>query len=126
MFPMFSALYKCEMNGVEIVSTKECVSLNKVGFGRYYIPIAAIVSEIERDIISRRTKEALDRLRHEGVKLGRPVGSKSKRKKLTDKKDVIMRMIKKKMPLKAIAKKLKVSERTLAYFLAENKKNCEK
>ena len=126
MFPMFSALYKCEMNGVEIVSTKECVSLNKVGFGRYYIPIAAIVSEIERDIISRRTKEALDRLRHEGVKLGRPVGSKSKRKKLTDKKDVVMRMIKKKMPLKAIAKKLKVSERTLAYFLAENKKNCEK
>ena len=42
-------------------------------------------AEIERNLISQRTKEALARKRAEGVILGRPKGSKSKVKKLTKK-----------------------------------------
>jgi DNA invertase Pin-like site-specific DNA recombinase len=42
-------------------------------------------AEIERNLISQRTKEALARKRAEGVVLGRPKGSKSKVKKLTGK-----------------------------------------
>lgn len=39
-------------------------------------------AEIERNLISQRTKEALERLRKEGVKLGRPKGVLGKRSKL--------------------------------------------
>src|SRR5699024_2051589 len=40
-------------------------------------------AEIERNLISQRTKEALARKRAEGVILGRPKGSKSKKVKLS-------------------------------------------
>ena len=36
-------------------------------------------AEIERDLISQRTKEALELKRAEGMKLGRPVGVLSKK-----------------------------------------------
>jgi DNA invertase Pin-like site-specific DNA recombinase len=42
-------------------------------------------AEIERNLISQRTKESLARKRAEGVVLGRPKGSKSKVRKLTSK-----------------------------------------
>ena len=40
-------------------------------------------AEIERDLISQRTKEALKRKREQGIVLGRPKGSKSSYLKLT-------------------------------------------
>ena len=46
-------------------------------------------AEIERDLISQRTKEALERKRAEGMKLGRPVGALSKKVKLSGKEDAI-------------------------------------
>jgi DNA invertase Pin-like site-specific DNA recombinase len=44
-------------------------------------------AEIERNLISQRTKEALARKRAEGVVLGRPFGSKSAVLKLTGKRE---------------------------------------
>lgn len=46
-------------------------------------------AEIERNLISQRTKEALARKRAEGVVLGRPVGSKSAKVKLSGQEDFI-------------------------------------
>jgi len=43
-------------------------------------------AEIERNLISQRTKEALARLKSEGKILGRPKGSLSKRQNLPEKK----------------------------------------
>jgi DNA invertase Pin-like site-specific DNA recombinase len=120
MYSILSALEKCENYGVQIITIKECLALKKDDMSRYFATMIAIFSDMERSQISRRTKEALARLKYEGVKLGRPQGSKSKSKKLTGKEILIMKMKKEKMTLKQIAKKLKVSERTLHYFIAEN------
>ena len=46
-------------------------------------------AEIERNLISQRTKEALKRKKSEGVTLGRPVGRKSTKVKLSGKEAVI-------------------------------------
>lgn len=49
----------------------------------------ALSAEIERNLISQRTKEALAREKAEGVVLGRPKGRKSDKVKLSGKEDII-------------------------------------
>jgi len=71
-------------------------------------------AEIERNLISQRTKEALARKRAEGVILGRPKGSKSKVKKLTGKEAEIKTLLDKKVSKSAIARILCVHRLTVA------------
>ena len=77
-------------------------------------------AEIERNLISQRTKEALARKKSEGVVLGRPVGSKSSRVKLSGKEQIVQDMLLRGVPKAQIARKLKVSRGTVARFIAEN------
>lgn len=76
-------------------------------------------AEIERNLISQRTKEALARKRAEGVVLGRPKGSKSSREKykLSGKETLISELLKEKVSKRKIAKICKVDRNTLARFI---------
>jgi DNA invertase Pin-like site-specific DNA recombinase len=74
-------------------------------------------AEIERNLISQRTKEALARKRAEGVILGRPRGSKSKVKKLTGKEAEIKTLLDKQVSKSAIARILGVHRLTVAEFV---------
>jgi DNA invertase Pin-like site-specific DNA recombinase len=76
-------------------------------------------AEIERNLISQRTKEALARKRAEGVVLGRPKGSKSKVKKLTGKDTEIKMLLDKKVSKSAIARILGVHRLTVSKFVKE-------
>lgn len=77
-------------------------------------------AEIERNLISQRTKEALARKRAEGVVLGRPVGRKSSHVKLTGKEEIIRGLLKLKVPQKQIAEIYKVNRNTVAKFIRDN------
>ena len=79
-------------------------------------------AEIERNLISQRTNEALKRKREEGVVLGRPKGSsKPEHYKLFGKDELIKKFINRNMPKTKIAKKLKVNRLTLGkYIKAKN------
>jgi DNA invertase Pin-like site-specific DNA recombinase len=74
-------------------------------------------AEIERNLISQRTKEALARKRAEGVVLGRPVGSKSSKVKLSGKEDFIRDLLVHNVPKTQIAKILKVDRMTVDAFI---------
>lgn len=76
-------------------------------------------AEIERDLISQRTKEALARKRTEGVVLGRPKGKKSapEKYKLHDKKTLIQELLKAEVSLRKIAEICKADRNTLARFI---------
>jgi DNA invertase Pin-like site-specific DNA recombinase len=74
-------------------------------------------AEIERNLISQRTKEALARKRAEGVILGRPKGSKSKFKKLTGKEEEIKTLLDKNVSKSAIARILGVHRLTVTEFV---------
>lgn len=73
-------------------------------------------AEIERNLISQRTKEALDRKRAEGVRLGRPAGSLNKSVKLTGKEEVIRVLREEGTSWAQIARLLHVDRSTLIRF----------
>jgi DNA invertase Pin-like site-specific DNA recombinase len=74
-------------------------------------------AEIERKMISQRTKEALARIRAEGKILGRPPGRKSNKLKLTGRRDFIRHLLANGHSQSAAARKLNVHRLTLATFI---------
>lgn len=77
-------------------------------------------AEIERNLISQRTKEALARKRAEGVVLGRPKGRKPSHTKLTGKEDTIRELLSQNVPKSQIAKIFKVNRSTVLRFIQDN------
>lgn len=78
-------------------------------------------AEIERNLISQRTKEALARKKAEGVVLGRPKGRKTspQKHKLHGKEVLIDELLKQNVSKRQIAKICKVDRNTLARFLKQ-------
>ena len=77
-------------------------------------------AEIERNLISQRTQEALARKRAEGVVLGRPEGARNIHYKLDSKEMLIRRLLLKNWSRNAIARKLGVSKNTLKRWIERN------
>lgn len=76
-------------------------------------------AEIERNLISQRTKEALARKKAEGIILGRPKGCKNSpdKYKLSGKEVLISELLKNGTSQRRIAKICKVDRNTLARFI---------
>ena len=77
-------------------------------------------AEIERNLISQRTKEALARKKAEGVILGRPKGSKSTKTKLTGQEKKIKELLDKNVSYSAIGRILGVHRLTVTSFVKNN------
>ena len=80
----------------------------------------ALSAEIERNLISQRTKEALARKKAEGTILGRPKGSIGtlSQKRLKTKEVLISRLLKSGTSLRKIAKRCHVRVDTLQRYIA--------
>ncbi len=77
-------------------------------------------AEIERNLISQRTKDALNRLKAEGVVIGRVKGRRNNNlnSKCVTKHDYIVKALKDGMSIPMISLKLKISKGTLYRYLA--------
>lgn len=84
------------------------------------ITLFSLFAEIERDLVSYRTKEALAALKHDGKRLGRPKGATNKCV-LDDKEDQIKRLIELRVSHSAIGRMFNVNRATVARFV-KNKK----
>ncbi len=81
--------------------------------------IFALVAQIERDLISLRTKEALQAKKQSGVKLGRPRGKG--KSKLDEHKDDILKLIELHVPKTLVAKQYGTTVTNLYNYL----KRCQ-
>ncbi|MDR1645832.1 MAG: master DNA invertase Mpi family serine-type recombinase [Tannerellaceae bacterium] len=116
---IMSLLHKCMERDVRVWTIKDNYRLGNDINSKVLAFAFGLSAEIERNLISQRTKEALARKRAEGVTLGRPKGSKSKTRKLTGKEAEIKMMLEKKLSKSAIARALGVHRLTVIQFVKE-------
>ncbi len=79
------------------------------------ITMFSLFAEIERDLISERTKNGIARARAEGKLIGRPRGNG--KSKLDCKKDQIIDLLEKKVSKASIAKMLDVSPQAIQHYV---------
>ncbi len=119
LYMIMEVLSVCASKGVKIWTIKDGFRLGNNILSEVLAFAFSISAEIERNLISQRTKEALARKKAEGVILGRPKGRKNRRYKLTGKEDKIRKMLAKGESLRSMALKLKVGRNTLTKFIRE-------
>ena len=84
------------------------------------IALCGLFAEVERDLISERTKEGLATAKAAGKLLGRPKGTRGKTK-LDGKEQDIQALLSKKVSMASIAKIMDVSRTALYHFIKTRK-----
>ena len=103
--------------GVNCYLVKQGMSIDNTPMGKMMIAILSAFAEMERDLISQRTIEGLKRRKADGVQLGRPVGSKNRKTKMSNQYDNVLKMLQSGMLRNQIAKELHVSFFTVNKYI---------
>lgn len=117
LFMIMRILEHCMKCGAKVYTVKDGYELGDNIQSKVLAFAFGISAEIERDLISMRTREALAYKRKCGIKLGRQYGSKNKHHKIDRHKDTIKKLLDKGVSKCAIARKIHISTPTLYTFL---------
>ena len=107
LLEVMSILHTLMEKDVKVFTTKERYELGNNISSKVLAFAFSLSAEIERSMISSRTKEALARKRSEGKRLGRPKGKLSSVTKLTGKDDLIREYLGEENPAKCYCPALK-------------------
>jgi DNA invertase Pin-like site-specific DNA recombinase len=121
LFMIMSILNQLMLNDVRIWTIKDNYRLGDNIQSKVLAFAFGLSAEIERDLISQRTKEALARRRAEGKVLGRPFGSKSSSVKLTGREEDIKMLLDRNFTKTAIGRIYGVNRTTVETFVRNNK-----
>ena len=114
---IMSILNECTKKKVNVWTIKDNYRLDNDISSAVIAFAYGISAQIERQLISQRTKEALARKKAEGVVLGRPKGHKSAKTKLTGKEEQIIELLEHNISYSAIGRLTKVHRLTVASFV---------
>jgi len=117
LFMIMSILNVCMDKGVQVWTIKDNYRLGSDISSKVLAFAFGLSAEIERNLISQRTKEAMARIKAQGDHVGRPYGAKSSEIKLTGKNEQIRKMLTERISKRRISKKFGVSCSTLRRFL---------
>ncbi len=119
MFMIMRILEHCMACGAKVYTVKDGYELGDNIQSKVLAFAFGLSAEIERDLISLRTKEALAKRKQAGQRLGRAKGAKNKHYKLDGKRKYIKQQLSQGVPRYKIARKLKVSVVTLRAFIRQ-------
>jgi DNA invertase Pin-like site-specific DNA recombinase len=120
LLQIMKILHDCMENDINVRTIKEKYQLGDNINSKVLAFAFGLSAEIERTLISQRTIEALARKKAEGIILGRPKGSKTKKHKLKDREDKILSMLRQKHTFTFMAKKLHVHRTTISNYINAN------
>lgn len=121
LMEVMSILHTCMEKEVKVHTIKENYELGNNINSKVLAFAFSLSAEIERQLISQRTKEALARKKSEGATLGRPKGSLSKHTKLSGKEKEIKALLEKNIGYSAIGRILGVHRLTVKHFVESRK-----
>ena len=116
---IMGVLNECMNRDIQVWTIKDNYRLGSDINSKVLAFAFGLSAEIERNLISQRTKEALARKKAEGVVLGRPQGSKSAKTKLTGQEKRIKELLDKRVSYSAIGRILGVHRLTVSSFVKE-------
>lgn len=116
LMQIMKILHDCMEKDVMVYTVKENYELGNNINSKVLAFAFGLSAEIERNLISQRTKEALARRKAEGQILGRPKGSRSQIRKLTGKEEEIKNLMSRKISYSAIGRILGVHRLTVSSF----------
>ena len=122
---IMSILNLCMKKDVQVWTIKENYKLGNDISSKVLAFAFGLSAEIERNLISQRTKEALARRRMEGGVLGRPKGVRCQAKKLHGREKEILDMKGRRVSISGMSRALGVHRTTLAMFIKEGMKPAE-
>lgn len=117
MLEVMGILQTCLEKDCEVITIKENYHLGADIQSKVLAFAFSLAAEIERQLISQRTKECLKRLKNEGKHLGRPYGFTYK--KLKKKHNKIIDLLNKKVSKAEIARLMGCSWATLHRYIKE-------
>jgi len=117
LFMIMDVLNQCMSKGCRVWSVKEGYRLGDDIQSKVLAFAFGLSAEIERNLISQRTREALARRRQEGAVLGRPVGRRSDTVKLSGCERDIRMMLDEGMSKAEIARRYHVHRSTVGRFI---------
>lgn len=121
LLEVMAILHHCMNTEATVITIKDNFRLDGGIQSKVLAFAFGLAAEIERNLISQRTKEALAARKDKGMKLGRPFGAKNSKLKLSGQEDVIISMLNKGYTKNAIARKLKVHRETLREYIKQIK-----
>lgn len=121
MLMIMSVLNFCSQRGIRIHTIKDNFDLSDNINSKIIAFAFALAAEIERNLISQRTREALAARKLQGVRLGRPIGISKKVQKVYDDIEVINQLIGEGVPKSVISKMYKVHRNTVSKCLKSYK-----
>ena len=117
LLEVMGILQHCLAQNCQIWTLKENYKLGSDIASKVLAFAFGLSAEIERQLISERTKMSLDKLKSQGKHLGRPFGAKSKSLKLSKNTKKVKDLMAKGLPKAQIARLLGVDKLTLYRFL---------
>ena len=118
---IMSIMGKCLEKGINLYTTKEGYSFDNTINSKVLCFAFGLVAEIEHNLISLRTKEALALRKAEGTVLGRKKGSYTKTNVLIENRRIIIGMLKRDCSVADICRRFDISRDAYAKFRKQYK-----
>lgn len=119
MMMVMAILNTCSQKSIRLYSIKDSFELSDSLNAKIIAFAFSLAAEIERNLISQRTREALAAKKQAGYKLGRPQGSSKQQKRFLLRADEIRQRIASGDTIKVLARELGIHRNTLYRYLKQ-------